>query len=248
MIGKFTTDPKLAQFNIPDIMKYIPDPFPATARLFLKTGTTPLLPDLLTKETVLILDSTVETSLIASLSDDTESEYSISGITKNTIEVPINGDILIEVIDEDKKSRKMEALYADTHALWQNFMNPPDKNTIHPKLASSGMNLVQHKLFSQIREGAEREGLAIEPPPLMRESLPINIDKPNKRIYQVLLDTGLQGKSEYMPLLSVSSSVSSENRSSLADDAEFVDKDTVEDLDPFTSDTEIEISERVRLP
>lgn len=224
MLGRFTTDPRQAQFYIPEIMDYIPNPFPLSARLYMDTESEYPLPEILTKSPITILGSTIEESIIGNLqgeSKDPSDSLNHSNMKKDLIELPIVSDIMVSVIPEDQiQLNTIENLYADTQTLWRNLVAPPNKNPVCPRVAVSGKNPVQHKLSTLTRKGEEMKGLAIEAPPLVRKDLPLVQGSPDKSTYQVLID-GMAPNNQYMmPLRSLSSSNSSceTNRSSSTTD------------------------------
>ena len=207
MIGKFTTDPKKAQFYIPEILEYIPNPFPMSARLFLEDD---YLPDILTKNPITMLSSTIEDSIIGNVKE----EETQCGINKkdltNLIELPVVPDILVSLIPEDQiQLNTIEILYEDTQATWRDFVSPSDKVPVCPRPAVSGRTSVQNKLSTLYRKGEEAKGSALEAPPLMKKDLSTIQGSSDLNAYQVLVD-GVASVNQYMqPSRSFSSSNSS---------------------------------------
>ena len=208
--GRFNTDPRLAQFFIPEIIQYMPESFPITARLYydkeVETSSMdrPILPRTLTREPVMILDSTLQTSVIASLSptlsSDIRGSVASAGITKNIVEIPVSEDITLAIIDEKMKQlSSVEALHSDTETIWKQISS--DKNVIQPRLLLAGKNTVQHRLFTMVRGDGEVQGQALEVPPLIRKDL-VKAGATSHGIYQMLIDGVLtNGDHPYASLL-----------------------------------------------
>lgn len=221
MAGKFTTNPKLAQFYLPDVIKYVPEPFPASVRLFLEAEDAvdaSLLPDSLRKEVVVLLDSTIKTSLIASYSQETET----GGSKDLTVELPISEDILVSIPYQsylnESASFSLDRLHKRTLSVWSDLMSPSPAGdpTAHPKLLHAGGDTARQRLFSMVRAGWEKEGQGIKLPQLLKNSLADDLDASAQ--YQGLGLTDVsRGSSEYMPLLT--SSLSSDYYSTTEDDS-----------------------------
>lgn len=52
VFGRFTVDPQYTQLHLPELLKYIDDPIPSSARLFLDYDSGDPLPDFLVSGTV----------------------------------------------------------------------------------------------------------------------------------------------------------------------------------------------------
>lgn len=234
-------------------MKYIPNPFPVSARLFLdgeaaKRGL--LLPDVLTKDRVLLLDSTTDASLVATCELYGENKAATgtaqnrtgttgngTGTTGNTggtvVEIPVSQDILVSFLSKDSQgstSDSLTTLHTKTIALWKSLLSPAgsEKATTLSRLSCPGEDPAQHKLFTMVLRGRERECQAIKAPPQLHKHLfPTDKNSGSARTYQPLSNE-TETESQYM---AISSSLAS---SSDYDDA---DSDIMED-DPFTSDHE----------
>lgn len=264
-MGSFTTDPKLATFYLPDIIKHVPDAFPVSARLFLDASTgeeSPQLPVSLMREPIMILDSTIEMSLIASFSSPSSSSSSeVDGTSSNgklsIVELPLSQDIQVVIVSREnypheksnslkksnnlKKSNSLkldslDPLHARVINIWRDLLSPASEKAATPKrlTPTTGGDSTQHELLSvMVRKGWEREAQAIKAPPLLTKDLPVDIATPQMKTYQVLLDW-------YMPLLS--SSLSSDCYSTVDcdddDDNESVSTSCSRDADeePFSAD------------
>lgn len=262
MVGRFTTDPKLARFGIQDVMKYIPNPFPVSARLFLDDGDTakrgPLLPDILTKDRVLLLDSTVSTSLVATCElygeskgtgtagNGTGTVQNRTGTAENgtgmegksggtVVEIPVSQDILVSFLSKNSQgstSNSLTTLHARTVALWKSLLSPAGSDKVMSRLGCLGEDSVQHKLFTMVHRSRERECQAIKAPPQLHKDLSA-MDKStgDAQTYQPLLsDTEI--KSQYMAVMSSLTGSS---------DYEDADSDAMEEDDPFISDRDIKV-------
>lgn len=219
MVGRFTTDPNQAQFYIPEILDYIPNPFPLSARLYMDADSEYPLPDVLTKRPIKLLNSTVEESIIGNLRAESM-DPSDSSSNKDLIELPVVSDIMVSVIPEDQiQLNTITKLYSDTQTLWKNLVTLPDDSPTFSRVPVSGKNPIQHKLSTLSRKGEEKKASAIEAPPLVRKDLPLISSSPDQNAYQVLID-GMGPSNPYTPLRSLSSSNSSNgtNRSSSTTD------------------------------
>lgn len=226
--GKFSTDPKLSAFHIKDLMKYVPNPFPVSVRLFLDGETTELgsLPDTLTRDPVSLLDSTVETSLVATCELLAEKEGA-GPTTSAVVEIPMRQDILVSFLSSDphEQANGLETLHTKTLALWKGLLSPGGAKVTVTRLAGSGANLAQHKLFTMVDKACERESQAIRAPPRLQKDLPTDQDSADTQTYQALTNE-TEMENEYA---GVAFSLTS---SDYEDDA-----DTLNDS-PFTSDHE----------
>ena len=218
LAGRFSTDPKLARLYLSDILKHVPDTFPVSARLFVdKDSSSPSpassssqssLLECLTKGPVTLLDSLVETSLIASYCSG-QSE----GGQRIVIDLPIHPDIHMGVSYRDDRGQSAEKLRSTTLSVWNDLTSPVDKQTIHPKVLSAGGDVVQHALLTMVRKGWERDGQAILTPQQLRKELTVDVAPLTTQHYQVLMMEG----NGYMPLLSTS--MSSDYYSTTEDDS-----------------------------
>ena len=209
--GKFTTDPKMAQFFIPEILEYIPNSFPLSARLFLENHKEQPLPDSLTKSPITILNTIIEESVIGVVKEEMSQSTTLSKKNmKNLVELPVVPDILVSVIPEDQiQLNTIEVLYADTETMWKYFVDPADKIPMCSRLQVSGGSPLQSMLSALCQAGEEGRGCALEAPPLVRKDLSAIQESPNKNAYQVLID-GVATANQYMqPRKSFSSSNSS---------------------------------------
>jgi len=209
--GKFTTEPRIAQFYIPEILEYIPNPFPLSARLFLENHNEQTLPDNLTKNPITVTNSAIEESVIGVLKEEMSHDATLSKKDPvNRVEIPVVPDILVSVIPEDQiQLSTIEVLYADTQTIWKEFINPADKTPVCSRPLVSGGSPLQNKLLTLCQAGEESRGCALEAPPLVRKDLSAIQGSPSKNAYQVLID-GVATTNQYtQPRKSFSSSNSS---------------------------------------
>ncbi len=163
------------------------------------------MPDILAKELIVLLDNTVEKSIIASLSLDSELKTAPTNIKElDIIELPVRTDIEIMVVD-DKQTQlsNIEALVADTKTIWKSMLTSDNLDT--PRLVFAEKDSVQHQLLLMVQEGIERQGQAIVVPPLVKDLL-ADVDGSN---YEVLHHDEAQTSSQHTPHLSNSSSMGS---------------------------------------
>lgn len=216
VVGRFTTDPKLAAFHLPDIVKYVPSPFPVSARLFLDEETAKKgspLPDILRTDPVLLLDSAVETSVVATCdlleeNDSPSAAAAGAGTTakksSTVVEIPISQDILVSFQSQgsQEKSGSLEPLQAKALALWKDLLSPATEGqrVSLPRLSYAKENPTQHNLFTMVQEGHERESQAIKAPPQLQKDLSADLGS-DKCTYQALASDA-QADNQYMPLLS----------------------------------------------
>lgn len=191
-------------------MDYIPNTFPLSARLFLEDDNEHPLPDILTKNPITILNSSIEESVIGMLKEEASHDTISKKDLANLVELPVIPDILVSVIPEDQvQLNTIEVLYADTQTMWKDFIAPSNRIPVCPRPAVSGRNSLQNKLSSLYRKGEEAKGCGLEAPPLMRKDLSTIQESPDKNTYQVLID-GVATVNQYMqPSMSFSSSNSS---------------------------------------
>lgn len=235
MVGRFTTDPKLAMFHIHDLVKYIPNPFPVSVRLYLdgETAEPGLLPSILTKDPVLLLDDTVETSLVCTCDLCAENEGTD---TSTVVEIPVNQDILVSFLGKDSqgKSNSLETLNTlntKTLALWRRLLSPEGERATMLRLRYSGESPTQHKLFTMVRKGWERECQSIKLPPRLQVQL--SPGSGELEVYQALF-VDSEVENQYMPLVSsslASSDEDSENNESVDDDTFISDNKKVPHVD-----------------
>lgn len=96
-MGHFTTDPFCTQLHLPELVRYVPDPFPVMARMFPDAKTESTFPEHVFSEPVLLVNQYVETSLIATPVSD-------QGAIQNTVvELPTTLDIEVRVIPPKKR-------------------------------------------------------------------------------------------------------------------------------------------------
>ena len=156
--GRFTTNPKMAMFDMQDLIKYVPNPFPTSARLFVDREATGFqLPKALTRDYILLLDSTIDTSLIATCKLCGEGKGtdapgngigttgSETGATQNSssgggggggggtvVEIPASQDILVSLLSKESLGGSAgsgsETLHDKTVSLFKNFMSPVGTN------------------------------------------------------------------------------------------------------------------------
>ena len=220
--GRFTTDPKQTALFLPDIINYIPTPFPVCARLFPDGESQGTLPDIMTRETVQLLSSSTENSVVASCTLSSTAELGGNPATKTNsssdgstvVEIPINQNILVTLPNKDpqEKSDSLGTLHTKSHAILKDmFSTSIGKNIVPPRLMmTSKANAVQQKLYAMTRKGWEREGQSIKTPKNL-SSLPTA-----SPIYQPLTDGLVDDDSQYTPILT--SSVNSDCWS-IADDS-----------------------------
>lgn len=249
LAGRFTTNPKLARFHFADIVKHIPDPFPVSARLFLEPGTessssTLSFSGVLLREPVTMLESTVETSVIASCHlqssepEIDESTGSDPGSGKSVVvEVPVSDRIQVSLKNRDtglEQESSLEMLHASTLSVWADLLSLAGE---HPhRLPLTGERPDQHKLFTMICKGLEKEGQALKAPHLISKDLYVDVGAYASPINYKVLEDGEDGIG-YMPLLS--SSVSSDYYSTTGDDAELAGKELDDDL--FSNSVKVSI-------
>ena len=96
-MGHFTTDPFCTQLHLPELVRYVPDPFPVRARMFPDVKTESTFPEHVFSEPVLLVNQYVETSLIATPVSD-------QGAIQNTVvELPTTLDIEVRVISPKRR-------------------------------------------------------------------------------------------------------------------------------------------------
>lgn len=229
VLGRFTTDPKLSAFHIPDLMKYVPNPFPVSVRLFLdeETAQQGLLPEVLTRDPVLLLDSTIETCLVATCELSEEG----SGPTNSSVvEIPMTQDVLVSFLSDTPRgqSNSLETLHTKTLTLWKLLLSG-GANVAVTRLGDSSNNPAQRKLSKMVHKAWERECQALKAPPRLLKDLrnPTEENSETAQVYQALT-TDAELESHYTAI------VSSSLANSDYEDAESLD---LED-NPFTSDHE----------
>ncbi len=207
--GNFTTDPRKAQFYIPEILEHIPNVFPLSARLFFEGEHD--LPDHLTKSPVTLLSSTIEESFIGTLKDEVSHD---SGVNRknisNLVELPIVSDVQVSIISEDQiQLSTIEIMYSDTQTIWRNLVGPPDQITACSRPAVCGRTPLQNKLTLLCRKGDEAKYCTLEAPPLVKRDLASIEVSCEANAYQVLLDAAAPVSLYTKPKRTLSSSNSS---------------------------------------
>lgn len=235
--GRFTTDPKLSAFCITDLMKYVPNPFPVSVRLFLDEEATEraLLPDVLTKDPVCLLDSTVETSLVATceLLGKTEGTWAT---TSTIVEIPTRQEVLISLFGSDPigQSNSLETLRTKSLALWKNLLSPGGAKVAVMRLVDSGEHpTTQDKLFAMVDKALDRECQAIKAPRRLQKDivLPTDEGSADMQTYQALTSE-TEMESEY-------AGVAPSLTNSDYEDSESLEVDVLEDNPFFTSDEKV---------
>lgn len=211
--GRFTTDPRKTALFLPDIVMYIPTPFPVCVRLFPDEESKGTLPDILIRETVQLLSSSVETSIVASctlsptakLGGSPKGNSTSASDGSTVVEIPINQDILVSIPNEDSqdKSDSLGALHAKSHAILKDLFTSTGKNTVLSRLMTFRANAVQHKLYAMTRKGWEKEGQSIKTPSNLSIALPA-AGASSLQIYQPLTDGLIDDDSQYTSTLTSS--------------------------------------------
>ncbi len=198
-VGKFTTDPRLAGFYVPDILKHLSDSFPLCARLFPEEGTESSFPKSLMKDPLMLLDSTLQITVIATCNLLPERGVSGSLGRRAVVEVPLSEDILVSTMNREPrdKANSLETLHTKTAAVWKDLMSTDTESVLPQRLRVSPEDPVQHALFTMLRKGWEKEGQSLKAPVLLENST-------DSSTYHVISDESQ--RSTYTPLLSASMS------------------------------------------
>lgn len=167
LVGRFTTDPKLAKLHLPDILQHLT--LPVSAHLFVADGTDASQLECLTKGPVVLLDTTVETSLVASFPRSVADDTSGSDTSRSVVDVPISKDIRLGISYREEPS-SLARLRVSTRAVWADLTAPLSEKTSHPRVLRAGDG-VQHALSSLVRAGWEREGQGLRVPPQLKKEL-----------------------------------------------------------------------------
>lgn len=222
----------MAMFDVQDIIRYVPNPFPVSARLFLEEETVKKgsLPESLTRNCVLLLDSIMHTSVIATCELCGEGEGSSApgngigttgsgtGATGNNsggagggtvVEIPASQNILVSLLGKDSLGMSagsdLEMLRASTVSLWKSLLSPAKTATSVMRLSSPEESPVQHKLFTMVHRARERECQVIKAPPILQKDLLKDLRKVSEDspMYQPLSsETEEENESQYMAMMS----------------------------------------------
>ena len=159
--GHFSTKPSLVQLNLPEIVQYIPSPFPSLAVMYSTSGSTMQLHNLpgTQSRVITMCGNSSETSLVASpaTEEGSESEKQI------LFDIPLNDDISdmeVEVI-QSQNEEESEHLYDDTLNIFNEF--DPNKLQSLKGTPTSPPSTTQSSLH-RVRSGYETVGIDIEPP------------------------------------------------------------------------------------
>ena len=153
--GRFSTKPSLVQMHLPEIIEYIPTPFPTHAVMYSggdSAAQVPGLPGTLSR-VINMCEYSTETSLVVSFASG-EGEGEGSSEEQQLFDIPLDDEIsdievaLLESKDDD------EHLYDDTVNILANF---------DPTKLQSWKGNESDGIFKSIREGFEKVGVNVEP-------------------------------------------------------------------------------------
>ena len=158
--GHFSTKPSLVRMHLPEIIEYVTNPFPTHAVMYPGSDSAVAgqnMPGTLSR-VFTMCDYSKKTSLVASLAEEQASG------SLEIFDIPLDEDISeIEVaILEDKNDEESEHLYDDTVNILKSF--DPTKLQLLKSNESGDTKNVQSMLLSNVRQGFETAGVAVEPP------------------------------------------------------------------------------------
>ena len=152
-LGHFTTDPYGSCLHLPDIIEHFSNEFPLEVQVVMKEASMPEnIPYEITSEASFLTGVHTETSLVVSttLKEDED---------QKPIEIPVDLPIDVKVIQLEKA--ELERLYAYTRKLYERF---DAFSTLSIKTSSS-------KLCTAVRSGFEREGVELQKPDSVYDTL-----------------------------------------------------------------------------
>ena len=158
--GHFSTQPSLVQLHLPEIVQYIPSPFPSLAVMYSTSGSTMQLHTLpgTQSRVITMCGNNSETSLVASPAVEEGQE-----IEKQILfDLPLNDDISdleVEVV-QSQNEEESEHLYDDT----LNVFNEFDPNKLQSLKGTSTSPPSTTQSLLRVRNGYETVDIGTEPP------------------------------------------------------------------------------------
>ena len=158
--GHFSTKPSLVQLHLPEIVQYIPSPFPSLAVMYSTSGSTMQLHTLpgTQSRVITMCGNNSETSLVASPAVEEGQE-----IEKQILfDLPLNDDISdleVEVV-QSQNEEESEHLYDDT----LNVFNEFDPNKLQSLKGTSTSPPSTTQSLHRVRNGYETVDIGTEPP------------------------------------------------------------------------------------
>ena len=169
--GRFSTKPSLIRLHLPDILTCIP----CKAVMFIDETVTTLatakvFPSSILSGPILIAESKVETSLVASFSRETACEGSEIG---TLLDIPLADHLAnVEVaILESPSTQEAQLLCDDTKRIMREFH--PSKLKYLREMRSARAARLQSLLYAEVQKGQEMVGVELESSIADKFSLPI---------------------------------------------------------------------------
>lgn len=174
--GHFTTSPKAVSICLPDILQYLPDPFPLEVVAHSRNG---YLPEQLTEHVITLTHSSIETSVIASVPDAALAEgggaqqFSVSSSGMSTLlDIPLTLDI--EVSISRLNAIQQHSLHFATRELYESF-EPSKVKACLPKAPSSEAFSIQSQLLKLVSKKNIMEGIELGKPEVYNKSHRISL-------------------------------------------------------------------------
>ena len=168
--GHFSTKPFHVRLFLPEILAHVPQPFPSSCYLFPTSETTQELPNHLFTSVATLFAESVEISIIASSTVETEYEG-----RQLLVEIPVDLDIEVQVM-LPKDNTDTDSLSKATHELLENFdtckvvhcVREPDSGDVNalamPKqLEEEGIELVKSPAIKQWIDERTKERVNMPP-------------------------------------------------------------------------------------
>lgn len=183
--GHFSTHPNDVCLFLPEILKHVPNPFPMVCYLFLNSITSQEIPYHLTSSAATLVGETVDTSLIASSSIETDSGRPL------LIEIPIDLDIQVQVM-QPKDATDTESLSEQTYDLFENLdITKVVQCTNVIQSAGQGMELVKSQAMKHWIDVHSKDSIRYSKLPpnqhalsLMRNNEPLSCSTESEMLYE----------------------------------------------------------------
>ena len=170
--GNFSTNPSLIRLHLPDILTCLP----CKAVMFIDETVTPQatakkFPSSILSGPILIAESKVETSLVASLSSKTPAHKDSGKVT--LLDIPLK-DYLAEVevaVLMSPSTEEVQLLCNDTKRIIREFH--PNKLKYLREMKSARATRLQSLLYAEVQKGQEMVGVELESSIVYQTPLPI---------------------------------------------------------------------------
>lgn len=153
-IGHFSTKPREVTMFLSEIWKYLPELLPYKANMYGSESMHPQNSGQLPTATVIIQNTTVETSLVAT-----------SALVHNRknllIDIPLDMDILVKVVEYPESD--IQQMQEESSYLYNHF-NPANVQSYISKASSHSLHETQALLYMSVRTGEEYIGMEISAP------------------------------------------------------------------------------------